>query len=113
MLACLLLLALTPDGVVDSVFARQASVAARVCSLSYRAGTVGGPALAALATIGLNAATWLLVAARNRLPLQLTLLHPFIITVSAGVGLRSMLLSIGGRTEWKGRRLVRRKARII
>jgi hypothetical protein len=37
MLACLLLGALSPALLVDSVFARQAWVAARVCSLSYRA----------------------------------------------------------------------------
>jgi chlorobactene glucosyltransferase len=80
---------------------------------AVRAGAIGGPAFAALVTVGLNLATWLVVSVRNRLPLHLGLLHPFIITASAYVGLRSLVLSIAGRTTWKGRRLVRRKAKVI
>jgi len=56
---------------------------------------------------------WLLTSLRFGLPRHLFLLGPEIVTVSAFVGLRAMVLALVGRPNWKGRTLVFRRARLV
>jgi chlorobactene glucosyltransferase len=69
--------------------------------------------IASMATIVLSAGMWLLVSVRFSLPWHLFLLGPAIVTVSAFTGIRAGVLVLTGRTEWKGRRLVVRRPRLI
>ena len=69
--------------------------------------------LAPAATIVLAAGIWLLASLKFGLPRHLFLLGPAIVTVSAFTGLRAIVLSLTGRAEWKGRRLVVRRPRLI
>jgi len=65
------------------------------------------------ATIVIASGIWLLASLRFSLPWQLFLLGPAIVTVSAFVGLRAMVLALVGRPNWKGRTLVSRRARLV
>jgi len=67
----------------------------------------------AAATIVLAAAIWLLVALKTRMPWHLFLLYPVTMTVAAGLGIWSLVLTIAGRTGWKGRSLVRHRIRLV
>lgn len=67
----------------------------------------------AAATILLSAFIWLLVAIKTRMPWHLSLLYPVTMTVAAGIGVWSMILTIAGRTAWKGRSLVRHRIRLV
>ncbi len=58
-------------------------------------------------TILLAAAIWLLVALKTRMPWHLFLHYPVTMTVAAGLGIWSLILTVAGRTGWKGRALVR------
>jgi chlorobactene glucosyltransferase len=69
--------------------------------------------LAPAATIVLAGGIWLLASLKFGLPWHLFLLGPAIVTVSAFVGLRAMVLVLTGRAEWKGRRLLVRRPRLI
>jgi hypothetical protein len=69
--------------------------------------------LAPAATIVLAAGIWLLASLKFGLPWHLFLLGPAIVTVSAFTGLRAVVLALTGRAEWKGRRLVVRRPRLI
>ncbi len=68
---------------------------------------------APIATIVLAAGIWLLASLRFGLSWHLFLLGPAVITVSAFVGLRAMVLALVGRSRWKGRTLVYRRARLL
>jgi len=68
---------------------------------------------AAVATIALMALVWLLVSIKTRLPWHIFLLYPVTMTISAGIGLWSMALTLLGRTSWKDRSLVRHKVRLV
>jgi len=72
-----------------------------------------GMPLAPAATIVLAGGIWLLASLKFGLPRHLFLLGPAIVTVSAFVGLRAMVLVLTGRAEWKGRRLLVRRPRLI
>jgi len=75
---------------------------------------VGGPApIVPMATIFLQAGIWLLVSVRFALPRHLFLLGPAIVTVSSLVGIRAMVLALSGRAHWKGRRLAKRRPRLV
>lgn len=76
-------------------------------------GSFGTTFFLALATIAIAAGIWLLTALKFDLPRRLLLLFPATMTASTFIGLRSMALTIAGRTRWNGRTLVRRKARWI
>ncbi len=67
----------------------------------------------AAATVLLAAGIWLLVAIKTRMPRHLPLLYPVTMTVAAGLGIRSMVLTIAGRTTWKGRSLVGHRIRLV
>lgn len=67
----------------------------------------------AAATIVLAAAIWLLVALKTRMPWHLFLLYPVTMTFAAGLGIWSLILTIAGRTGWKGRSLVRHRIRLV
>jgi chlorobactene glucosyltransferase len=67
----------------------------------------------AAATVLLAAGIWLLVAIKTRMPRHLPLLYPVTMTVAAGLGIRSMALTIAGRTTWKGRPLVGHRIRLV
>jgi chlorobactene glucosyltransferase len=68
---------------------------------------------ASLATVPVMALTWIVVSAKTRLPWHLFLLYPVSMTISAGIGLWSMVLTLSGRTSWKERSLVRHRVRPI
>jgi chlorobactene glucosyltransferase len=76
-------------------------------------GDFGITFIVALVTIIMAAGIWLLAALKFGMPWHLCLLYPLTMTVSTYIGLRSMVFTIAGRTHWKDRTLVRRKARII
>ena len=56
---------------------------------------------------------WLLTSLKFNFPIHLFLLYPLIITVSGYIGLRSIFLTLTGQTVWKGRKIARRKIRLI
>lgn len=62
-----------------------------------------------IATISL----WILTSFKFGFPFYLFLIYPIIITISIFIGLRSMVMTILGRTVWKGRRLPKTKIRLI
>jgi len=72
-----------------------------------------GVPLAPVATVAVSASVWLLASLRFGLPWHLFLLGPAIVSVSAFIGLRAMVLALAGRARWKGRTLVFRRARLI
>jgi chlorobactene glucosyltransferase len=84
-----------------------------IVTLAATAGRPSGATLAALLTVLCAAGQWLLVCLKFRLPLRLAPMYPLVMVVSAYTGLRSMVLSIAGRTSWKGRTLVKHRVRII
>uniref|UniRef100_A0A7C6A9I9 Glycosyltransferase n=1 Tax=candidate division WOR-3 bacterium TaxID=2052148 RepID=A0A7C6A9I9_UNCW3 len=56
---------------------------------------------------------WLLTSLKFSFPIYLFLLYPVIITITLFIGLRSMTMTILGRTIWKGRQLPKKKIRLI
>jgi chlorobactene glucosyltransferase len=64
-------------------------------------------------TVLLMALVWLVVSIKTRLPWHLLLLYPVTMTVSAAIGLWSMVLTLLGRTSWKERSLVRHRVRVL
>lgn len=68
---------------------------------------------AAAATVLLSALGWLVVALKTRLLRRLALYYPVTMTVAAALGLASLLATTFGRTDWKGRRLVRHRVRLL
>ncbi len=67
----------------------------------------GASALLAAAAIGLSMLLWAVVCKRTRLPAYLPLIYPLIILVTEAVAALSLLSTLAGRTDWKGRRLAR------
>ena len=66
------------------------------------------PALAgptALVALLVQTLLWLLTIIRIRMPWSLLVLHPLIGTLASVIGLASIVLTIQGRTVWKGRQL--------
>ncbi len=72
-----------------------------------------GQLSASVATVLLAGLLWLLVAVKYRMPRRLALLYPLTTIVCVFIGLRSIILTITGRTTWKGRALPRRRFRLI
>lgn len=58
-------------------------------------------------------AVWGIVMARLRFPLYLMPLYPVSLTIFGLVALRSLFFTVTGRCTWKGRRLPRRRVRLI
>jgi len=56
---------------------------------------------------------WLLTSLKFSFPIYLFLPYPVIITITLFIGLRSMTMTILGRTIWKGRQLPKKKIRLI
>jgi len=54
---------------------------------------------------------WFLTSVKFGFPLYLFLLYPLIISISIFIGIRSMFLTITGKTIWKGRRIEPSKIR--
>jgi chlorobactene glucosyltransferase len=83
--------------------------------VSVGAAIASGKALPVVpaATVVLTAGIWLLASSRFSLPWHLFLLGPAIVTVSAVVGIRAIVLALAGRACWKGRRLAKRRPRLI
>ncbi|MGQ9560069.1 MAG: glycosyltransferase [Candidatus Oleimicrobiaceae bacterium] len=75
-------------------------------------GALRGPGVAALCTIGLTCVLWLVVAHATRMPKRICCFYVSIITASAYIGLESIVRTVGGRTSWKGRTLVRQRVRL-
>jgi hypothetical protein len=55
----------------------------------------------------LSLTLWGLTCGRFGFPLYLAFLYPLTVLVSVIVAMRSMVLTLLGRTSWKGRRLAR------
>jgi chlorobactene glucosyltransferase len=72
----------------------------------------GAPQVAG-ASLVVASGIWLLTSLKFGLPRHLFLLGPAIVTMSAFVGLRAMLLALVGRASWKGRLLIARRSRVI
>lgn len=72
-----------------------------------------GSTLASALTLLLMAGQWLLISSKFRLPRRLALFHPLIMTVSAFIGVRSLLLALGNQTTWKERVLPRRRPQLF
>lgn len=62
-----------------------------------------GIATPAAITVGLSLLTWVLSAARFRLPLVQALLYPVTVFLVATIAGRSLFWHLSGRGEWKGR----------
>lgn len=69
-----------------------------------------GPAVVAVAE---SFALWTLVLARLRFDWRLALLCPFSLLLFIGIALRSMVLALSGKAQWKGRALPRQRLRWI
>ena len=67
----------------------------------------------ALVSIIATWALWLLTSIKFGFPIRLFIFYPLIITTSIYIGLRSIILGITGKTSWKGRKLTRRKIRLL
>jgi chlorobactene glucosyltransferase len=84
-----------------------------IASVAVAVGSGQAVPAAPVATAALAAGIWLLASIRFGLPWHLFLLGPAIVTVSAFTGIRAMVLALSGRAYWKGRRLVKRRPRLI
>jgi len=56
---------------------------------------------------------WLFTSIKSKLPKHIALLYPLIILTSVYIHFRSMIFTLTGRIEWKGRSLQRRKLKFI
>ncbi len=74
-------------------------------------GDLRGPGVAALGTIGLTSVLWMLVVRATGMPKRICFFYVAIITASSYIGLISIVRTIAGRTNWKGRTLVRQRVR--
>lgn len=63
--------------------------------------------------VGCALLLWELVLWRFRLPLYLALLYPFTMALALTIAGSSLILTLAGRTTWKGRRLIRQRLRWI
>lgn len=72
-----------------------------------------GKSWSALIAVLLAALIWVMVVIRFRLPWRVLFLYPLTMTVASGIGMVSIILTISGRTRWKGRRLPRRRVRLF
>lgn len=63
----------------------------------------------AYVTVGLLLATWAVVCLRFRYGLWYAVAYPMTILVTLQVALRSMVLTLQGRTQWKGRSIAVRR----
>jgi chlorobactene glucosyltransferase len=68
-------------------------------------------ALTVLAVL-ISLSLWATYYSRFGFPLHLTFLYPFSVLFSAGIAMRSMVVSVRGRASWKGRPLARQKAKL-
>ncbi len=68
---------------------------------------------AAAATVALSLLIWFITALKTRLPVTVVLLYPLTMAVASSIGIYSLILSVLGRTGWKGRRLPRHRIRIV
>lgn len=69
-----------------------------------------GPAAVAIAE---TLALWTLVLHRLRFDRRLALLYPISLLLFIGIALRSLVLTVSGKTTWKGRHLPRQRLRWI
>lgn len=67
----------------------------------------------AAAGVLLGLLEWLLFVLWLRFPVWLAFIYPLIILLYAALAFRSLFMTLAGRTEWKERRLERRRVRII
>ncbi|MEO0069527.1 MAG: glycosyltransferase, partial [candidate division WOR-3 bacterium] len=68
---------------------------------------------AAAATVALSLLIWFITALKTKLPVTVVLLYPLTMAVASSIGIYSLILSVLGRTGWKGRRLPRHRIRIV
>ena len=68
------------------------------------------PGLAGVAVVE-SLILWGLFYWRFRLPLYLTLLYPLTTLLFVAVAMRSLVLTLAGRTAWKGRAVIRQRVR--
>jgi len=68
---------------------------------------------AAAGTVILTVLIWVLTVLKGRLPKRIVLFYPLTMTVAVVIGLSSLVLTVFGRTGWKGRRLPRHRIRIF
>jgi chlorobactene glucosyltransferase len=80
--------------------------------LAFNAPLAGFSTELAAWAIGLSLLLWGLSAWRFGLPLHLTLFYPLIVTMTYVIAMRSLVLSLTGRSTWKGRTLLRTRARL-
>lgn len=72
-----------------------------------------GQFYAAVVTVLLAVIIWTIVALKTKLPSKIILLYPLTMTVASGLGFASILLTILGKTSWKGRMLPRCRVKIL
>ena len=73
--------------------------------------TFNNPFWYAIISIIASSFLWFLTSMKFGFPLYLFLFYPLIITTSIFIGLRSMLMTMTGKTVWKGRQIKRTKFR--
>jgi chlorobactene glucosyltransferase len=66
-----------------------------------------GQFYAAVVTILFAVIIWSVVAVKVKLPIKIVFLYPLTMTVASGLGFASIILTILGKTSWKGRMLPR------
>lgn len=68
-----------------------------------------GQFYAAVVTILFAVIIWSVVAVKVKLPIKIVFLYPLAMTVASGLGFASIVLTVLGKTSWKGRMLPRRR----
>ncbi len=76
-------------------------------------GDFNGQFYAAVGTVLLAIIIWTIVVMKIKLPRKVILLYPLAMTVASGLGFASVLLTILGKTSWKGRKLPRCRVKIL
>ncbi len=72
-----------------------------------------GQFYAAVVTILFAVIVWSVVAVKAKLPGKIVFLYPLTMTVASGLGFASIVLTILGKTSWKGRMLPRRRIKFF
>lgn len=72
-----------------------------------------GQFYAAVVTVLLAVIIWTIVALKTKLPSKIILFYPLTMTIASGLGFASILLTILGKTSWKGRMLPRCRVKIL
>jgi len=72
-----------------------------------------GQFYAAVVTILFAVIIWSVVAVKVKLPIKIVFLYPLAMTVASGLGFASIVLTVLGKTSWKGRMLPRRRIKFF